>query len=113
CCSRTSTLPSLRGESPPSLLPCREGFTYPRREQPVAPAIGSEVPPAPILTPVLGDRPDGAITCVKQLPIRTDSAGDRVEKPMWGRLATGWQPARRLVTAAGPLRRRQGPIANR
>src|ERR1019366_6197656 len=25
----------------------------------------------------------------------------------------GWQPARRLVTAAGPPRRRQGPIANR
>src|ERR1019366_7880324 len=29
------------------------------------------------------------------------------------RVALGWQPARRLVTAAGPLRRRQGPIANR
>src|ERR1019366_5696699 len=32
---------------------------------------------------------------------------------LWGRLAIGWQPARRLVTAAGPPRRRQGPIANR
>src|SRR5450759_64717 len=38
---------------------------------------------------------------------------NRGEKPMWGRLATGWQPARWLVTAAGPPRRLQGPIANR
>src|ERR1019366_4642162 len=61
---------------------------------------------------MLRPRPDASVAAWLK-PRKSTMASHTGATGSKNQCGTGWQPARRLVTAAGPPRRRQGPIANR